>query len=190
MSSPKFKSAYIVFSAPSGTGKTTIVERLAEKYENIVISVSATTRSRRPAERDGIAYHFLTEEEFIDSTDKNAFLEYENVHGCYYGTLKKTVDEHVQTGKTVVFDIDVNGAIAIKNNLPNAILIFLKPPNREELVNRLKNRKTETEQSIGSRLKRLEFEYRKAELFDHIVINDRLDEAIRTIEKIIIEKTS
>jgi guanylate kinase len=190
LNNPIFKSPYIAFSAPSGTGKTTIVELMVSKYPNMVISISATTRPIRPNEKEDISYHFMTKKNFEKAITRNEFLEFEEVHGCYYGTLKKTVEDHVSTGKTVLFDIDVNGALAIKKAFPKAILIFLKPPNPDELVNRLKNRKSETDQSIKERLQRLEYEYEKGELFDFVVVNDQLDDTIKTIEKIITDKKS
>ncbi|MBN2426151.1 MAG: guanylate kinase [Calditrichaceae bacterium] len=183
----KFKSSYIAFSAPSGTGKTTIVEYLVKKYPHLVTSVSATTRPKRPGEIDGIAYHFLSERQFEEYINKGAFLEYEKVHGNYYGTLKATVDKHISDRRTVLFDIDVNGALSIKNKIPAAILIFLKPPYKDELITRLKNRKSETMESIDKRLQRLSYEYEMSAKFDYVVINDKLEDAIKEIERIIID---
>ncbi len=184
----KFKSPYIVFSAPSGGGKTTIVRILNKKYPQTVISVSATTRPMRPGEKEGVDYFFLTKEAFEKGIIQGKFLEYEQVHGNYYGTLKEVVDAHIKQGKVVLFDIDVNGALSIKKQYPNAILIFLKPPSEDVLVKRLKNRRTEDEKSIQKRLDRLPYEYKIAEKFDHIIINDDLDETIAKIEKFILQK--
>ena len=185
----KFISPYIAFSAPSGAGKTTIAKTLQEKYKNdLVISVSATTRPRRPEERDGVDYFFLEQEEFEKAIAQNRFLEYEQVHDWYYGTLKDTVEEAVKKGKTVLFDIDVNGALSIKKHYPQAVLIFIQPPSEEALIERLKNRKSESEESIRKRLKRMEYEYSMAEHFDHIVVNDDLQRAVLEIEHIITAK--
>ncbi|HES59254.1 MAG: guanylate kinase [Calditrichaceae bacterium] len=182
----KFNSSYYVFSAPSGGGKTTIVNKLAEKYSDLTISVSATTRKRRNYEVDGREYIFLSVEAFNQAIADGKFLEFEQVHGDYYGTLKETVEGLVQSGKTVLFDIDVNGAFSVKRNYPQAVLFFIKPPNQKELVKRLKGRNSETEISIQRRLNRLDYEYAQADKFDHIIINDNLEHAIEQIEDIIL----
>ncbi len=183
----KFKSPYIVFSAPSGGGKTTIVKALNERHPETVISVSATTRPKRINEQDGVDYYFLDKKTFEKYIEQNKFLEYEKVHDNYYGTLKEVVEQHIALGKVVLFDIDVNGALAIKKHYPQAILIFLKPPSKEALIERLKKRKTETEASIQKRLNRLPYEYKQAQKFDYILINDDLHKTIKEIEKIILD---
>lgn len=186
----EFISRYIAFSAPSGAGKTTIVKRLASKYSQISISVSATTRPMRPGEREGKDYFFLSEEEFRKAIEHREFLEYEKVHGYYYGTLKKSVDSLVREGKVVLFDIDVKGALSVKRHYPQAVLIFIKPPSKAELIRRLQSRRSETEDMIQKRLQRLPFEYEQAKYFDYIVVNDRLNDAVLSIENIIIKKQS
>ncbi len=182
----KLKASLIAFSAPSGAGKTTIVRKLAQKYGQMVISISATTRAKRPNEKNGKDYFFLTEAEFKQAIARNAFLEYEEVFGNYYGTLKSTVEEFRSRSKVVLFDIDVNGALAVKRYDPEALLIFIKPPSKEELIRRLKGRKSESEAAIKKRLERLDFEYGKADKFDHIVVNDNLETAIKEIESILL----
>ncbi|MGD9486911.1 MAG: guanylate kinase [Calditrichaceae bacterium] len=182
----EFVSPYIVFSAPSGGGKTTIVQHLAKKYRHLKISVSATTRKKRTNEVDGIAYHFLTNDQFEQKIKSGCFLEYENVHGDYYGTLKESVDDLVKKGNSVLFDIDVNGALSIKRNYPEAILIFIAPPSLEVLKERLVARKSESSKSVENRLKRIKYEYEKADLFDFKVVNDRLDETINEVERLIV----
>ena len=184
----KFKSPYIAFSAPSGAGKTTIVRMLNEKYHTLKISVSATTRLKRADEVDGKAYYFMDKENFLQGVKDNKFLEYEEVHDNYYGTLKEKVDEIVEKGNVVLFDIDVNGALSIKKQYPSAILIFIKPPSEQELVNRLQKRESETDASIKKRLSRLNFEYKAAEKFDYIVVNDSLEDTIMEIESLIIDE--
>ncbi len=184
----RFKSPYIVFSAPSGGGKTTIVKMLHEKYPETVISVSATTRPKRPNEKDGIDYYFISQQEFEEKIKQGKFLEYEQVHGHYYGTLKDVVDRHVRNHKIVLFDIDVNGALSIKRHYPQAILIFLKPPDEQVLIQRLKNRHTESEDAIRKRLQRLPYEYAQAQKFDHIIINDDLQDTIRKVEECILDE--
>ena len=182
----KFLSQFIVLSAPSGAGKTTIAKLLARRHPEMEISVSATTRSRRKNEHDGKEYFFLTESEFLENISKQNFLEYEEVHGDYYGTLKNKVEELKQNGKVILFDIDVKGALSIKKKYPESVLIFIKAPSIKELKNRLKNRKSETEEAIQRRLKRINYEYAQADKFDHIVINDNLNRTIAFIEELII----
>ncbi len=184
----KFKAPYIVFSAPSGGGKTTIVKILNEKYPQTVISVSATTRPKRPNEVDSVDYYFLTVEKFEQKIKEGKFLEYEQVHGHYYGTLKQVVDEHVKHNKVVLFDIDVNGALSIKKHYSNAILIFIKPPNEQVLIERLKKRHTETEERIRKRLQRLPYEYEQAKKFDYIIVNDDLQTTLKEVEKHILDE--
>lgn len=184
----EFNSHFIAFSAPSGTGKTTIVRRLAEKYPQMVISVSATTRPPRPFEEDGKDYYFLSQENFLKAVEEKRFLEYEKVHGYYYGTLLETVNNFYRQGRVILFDIDVKGAHSVKKHYPQALLIFIKPPDKQELIKRLKNRRSETQESIETRLQRLDFEYQQADTFDYTIINDDLDEALRRIEELIIKK--
>ena len=179
------KSKYYAFSAPSGAGKTTIIKHLLEKYDNLSVSVSATTRAMRKGEVEGIDYYFLKREQFEQYIKDDKFLEYEKVHSDYYGTLKEKVQQLVDAGKTVLFDIDVNGALNIKQNYPETELIFIKPPSIAILIERLKKRKSETEESLKKRLQRIDYEYSKAELFDYIVINDDLDKAVSEVEAII-----
>ncbi len=183
----KFISSYIAFSAPSGAGKTTIVKRLASKYPQMAISISATTRPMRPGEKEGKDYFFLSDQEFREAIKAHEFLEYEEVHGYYYGTLKKSVDSLIKQGKVVLFDIDVKGALSVKHHYPQAVLIFIKPPSRAELIRRLQARRSETEEMIQKRLQRLPFEYEQAKYFDYVVVNDRLNDAVLSIENIIIK---
>jgi guanylate kinase len=181
----KFRSHYIVLSAPSGAGKTTIAKMLANQYSQLEISISATTRPPRPQEKEGRDYFFISEATFQENIKKNNFLECEEVHGDYYGTLMNRVDDLVKRGKTVVFDIDVKGALSIKKKYPDAILIFIKTPSLEELKNRLKNRKSESKEAIRKRLSRIDYEYAQANKFDHIVINDNLNHAVKQIIELI-----
>ena len=175
----------IVLSAPSGGGKTTICKKLLERNPDFRLSISATTRKRRTTERDGVDYYFLSEEQFREMIKNGDFLEYEQVHGYYYGTLKKTVETFLQEGYSILFDIDVNGALKIKQHYPEALLIFIQPPSLEELKKRLRNRKTDDPSEIEKRLKRLPEEYAKSVYFDHIVVNDELDDTVKKIEHII-----
>ncbi|KAA3617487.1 MAG: guanylate kinase [Calditrichaeota bacterium] len=185
----KFKSQHIVFSAPSGAGKTTIVKILLEKHPNLAISVSATTRAKRPFEKDGKDYYFLSPLQFKRAAKENKFLEYEEVHGNIYGTLKDKVDESVAAGKTVLFDIDVKGAKSIQQAYKDALLIFIKPPGKDVLRQRLIDRKSEDTETINKRLERLDFEYEQASFFNHVVVNDDLNTAVKEVEKLIIDDT-
>jgi guanylate kinase len=183
----QLKSNYIVFSAPSGAGKTTIIKALLKEIPGMSLSISATTRPRRKGEQNGKDYFFLSKAEFENAIQGNRFLEYETVHDNLYGTLKDTVNELVKAGQSVVFDIDVKGAKAVKMHYPQAILIFIMPPNEEVLKQRLINRKSEDQNTLKRRLERLEYEYRQADQFDFKVINDNLKDAVAEVKRIITE---
>jgi guanylate kinase len=181
----KMISQLLIFSAPSGAGKTTIVKELVRRHDNFIISVSVTTRDMRPGETNGLDYFFVSRREFEKLIKEGMLLEYEAVHGEYYGTLKSVVDENIADNKVVLFDIDVNGAKGIKKQYPQALLFFIKPPNLEILRERLRKRRRESEEEIKKRLKRITFEYEQAESFDHIIINDNLNKTIEEIESIV-----
>ena len=179
------KDPFLVLAASSGAGKTTIAKELVKRHKEMVISVSATTRARRVGEKNGVDYFFMTQEEFEQNIDRNNFIEYEQVHGCYYGTLKQVVEKWAQEGKIVVFDIDVNGALTIKRIYPNSILIFIKAPSLTELKRRLKDRKSDSARDIEMRMQRIEYEYEQSKKFDHIIINKNLAKAVNDIEEIL-----
>jgi guanylate kinase len=181
---------FIVLSAPSGAGKTTIAKLLSEKHEDYTISISATTRNPRPREVDGVDYQFLTVEKFEQLIKEDAFIEYEEVHGDYYGTLRSTVESLIANGKKVIFDIDVKGALSIKKKYPDALLIFIKAPSMKELRRRLQARRSESQEAIDKRLKRIDFEYAQADKFDRLVVNNNLEETVGLIENIIRESES
>lgn len=182
-----FKSQYIAFSAPSGAGKTTIIKELLTKYNGLALSISATTRPKRYYENEGVDYFFLSKDEFHKAVKDGKFLEYEEVHGNLYGTLKDKVEELIQTGKTVLFDIDVKGALSVKKAYKNSILIFIKPPDSEALLKRLSERKSEDVETIARRLRRQNFEYEQSRFFHYSVVNDDLKQAIQDVEKLIID---
>ena len=188
MTDRKKKPQLIVLSSPSGGGKTTICRTLAAENNNFRISVSATTRKPRSDEKEGIHYHFISNDEFQKSIDHNDFLEYEIVHGNYYGTLKQQVDSLLEAGFSVIFDIDVYGALKVKKQYPQSILIFIRPPSLEELKHRLKMRKSDSEEEIQKRLQRLPEEYEQAQFFDYDITNDNLDHTVKEILKIIHQK--
>ena len=175
----------VALSAPSGAGKSTICHYLIERNPDFRLSISATTRLPRGNEVDGKDYFFLSLEEFQKKIQSKDILEYEEIHGNYYGTFKSTVFDMLETGYTVLFDVGVFGALSIKEQFPEALLIFIKPPSISELRKRLKKRKTEDSAKIEYRLSRLPLEYSKAELFDVQVVNDDLFRTVEEIEQII-----
>jgi guanylate kinase len=187
MKNSKVKPQLVVLSAPSGSGKTTICNLLVDRYPEYKISISATTRAPRHNEQDGVEYFFLDEDEFNKKIKNNEFIEYEEVFGNFYGTLKSMVKDLLTAGFTVLFDIDVNGALKVKANFPEAILIFTRPPSMKELKRRLRSRKTDDEAEIQKRLHRLPEEYKKSAFFDYDIINEDLDKTIEKIHQIIEE---
>jgi len=171
----------IVFSAPSGSGKTTIVRHLLKHQSlNLEFSISATSREPRFGEQDGVHYHFLDLSEFKRRIKEDEFLEWEEVYrDNFYGTLKSEVQRIWNEGKNVIFDIDVVGGLDIKEIYPEKTLaVFVKPPSIEELKIRLKKRKTETEDKINMRVAKASIELKTAPQFDHIILNDNLDIAL------------
>jgi guanylate kinase len=176
----------IVVSAPSGAGKTTIVKAILVKYPSLLFSVSATTRPIRSGETEGRDYFFLPREEFERRIKAGQLVEWEEIYGNLYGTLKSEVDKALSAGKTMLFDIDVKGAISIKRHYPSdAVLIFVKPPNFEVLRSRLLNRKTEDEATIKQRLDRVPMELDAGKQFDYQVVNNDLQTAVREVEQIV-----
>ena len=178
----------IVFSAPSGSGKTTIVRHLLKQKElDLEFSISATSRERRGEEVDGKDYYFLSFEEFKKKIKNDEFLEWEEVYrDNFYGTLKTEVERIWAKGKHVIFDIDVSGGLRIKRKFPKETLaIFVKPPSIDELKIRLKNRKTESSNKINMRIAKASAELATAPLFDKIVINDDLDIALDEAYKLV-----
>ncbi|MBU0559369.1 MAG: guanylate kinase [Bacteroidetes bacterium] len=174
-----------VFSAPSGSGKTTIVRNVLKENPDFVFSISATTRKCRKMETHRKDYFFITEEEFKRNIAENKFVEWEQFYGYYYGTLKSFIDSNIHEGRSVVFEVDVKGAIQIKNHYPEAVLIFVKPPSLEILKQRLIERKTECEEDLKKRFERMEMELSYESHFDHVVINESLQNAIEEVKKII-----
>ncbi len=183
---PTIKSKHLVFSAPSGGGKTTIIKKLMPMFPQLALSISATTRPKRPGEVDGVDYFFMTVDQFNEAMRRNRFLEHEQVHGNFYGTLREKVDEMTASGKSVVFDIDVMGAQSIKKAYPDSVLFFIKPPSEEVLVKRLRDRMSEDDRTIRKRLERIRFEYDQAYHFDHVILNDDLDKAVEDVKNLIL----
>lgn len=180
------KGKLIVFSAPSGSGKTTIVKHLlGVEHLNLEFSISATSRAKRGDEVDGKDYYFLSAKEFKQHIKDDAFLEWEEVYrDNFYGTLKTEVERIWAEGKNVIFDIDVSGGLRIKRKFPEeTIAIFVKPPSVDALKIRLKKRKTESEDKINMRVAKASAELATAPLFDTIVINDDLESALKEAEQ-------
>ena len=170
----------IIFSAPSGSGKTTIIKQLLKSFPEFEFSISATSRQARQGEVHGKDYYFLTKEEFVDKVNADLFLEWEEVYsGICYGTLKSEIDRIWSNGKIVIFDVDVLGGMNIKKYFGDkALSIFVMPPSMEVLEQRLRIRNTETEEAILKRLSRSSLELNHAPKFDLTIINDVLDEAV------------
>jgi len=176
----------IVVSAPSGSGKTTIAKKIIEKFPFVKFSVSATTRPKRDGEVDGRDYFFVTREEFEKKIQNGELLEWEEIYGNYYGTLKSVVEDALKNGDVLLFDVDVNGAISIKRKFPDdSVLIFIKPPNMETLKERLRRRRTESEEQLKKRLERVPMELEKAIYFDYIFVNDKLEDTVKSVERAI-----
>lgn len=169
----------IVFAAPSGSGKTSIVKFLLAQSLNLQFSVSATTRQMRSNERDGHDYFFLTEHQFKEKINQNQFIEWEEVYpSIFYGTLKNEVDKRLLEGQNIIFDVDVQGAIHIKKIYENqALALFVKPPTIEDLKNRLELRGTETSETLEARISKATYELSFEEKFDITIININLEEA-------------
>ncbi len=175
-----------VLSAPSGAGKTTIARNILERFPAMRFSVSATTRERRPREVDGKDYFFLTRSEFERRMADDGLVEWEEIYGNLYGTLRSQVDEALLEGEHMLFDIDVKGALAIKNLYGGrAVLIFIMPPSLDILRKRLEHRGTDSAEVVERRMRRSAWELEQASLFDHVVINDDLARSIPEVEALI-----
>ena len=176
-----------VIAAPSGAGKTTIVKELLKRNKELVFSVSATTRSKRKGEIDGVDYFYLSKDDFRKKVQDGDLVEYELLfNGDYYGTLKSFVNSNMALKKDLIFDIDVKGALSLKKIYgDSALLIFIEPPDIETLKNRLKGRGTETKEQIEERIKRVELEMNESGKFDKVIVNDNLEKAVNEIQTII-----
>lgn len=177
-------------SGSSGGGKTTIIHELLKLRPEFIFSVSSTTREPRIHEQDGVDYNFLSLEEFTKRREADEFLEWAEVHGEYYGTERRQIEEFLKSGKDVILDLDVYGASSIHEQFPEAILIFIYPPSIEELRKRLENRGTNTPEQIERRLSRYPFEKERSAQYPFHVLNDNLMDTVASILKIIDEVIS
>jgi guanylate kinase len=179
------KPFFLVLSAPSGGGKTTIAKMLLQGREDLGYSVSATTRPRRPEERDGVDYHFLTREEFISRRDRGEFLEWATYGGELYGTLKSEIERIFASGRNAVLDVEIEGARQIRKNFPSALLLFVLPPSAEALVDRLTGRKTEDPELVRARIQRAADELVAIQEYDYAILNEDLVVAVAQVAAIL-----
>jgi guanylate kinase len=176
----------IILSGASGSGKSTVLERLLETTDlPLRLSVSATTRPPRPGEQDGVHYHFWTREQFEAERASGAFLEWAEVHGRYYGTLRREVEPFRERGMGVLLDIDVQGAEQVRRSCPDAVLVFLQTASETDLEARLRKRGTESEESIRQRLANAQRELSRIGEYDYRVVNDDLDKAVAELKAIV-----
>jgi len=179
------KGKLVVISGPSGAGKSTICRRLLKRMD-AALSVSATTRAKSSQETDGVDYRFITRQEFLGRVEKNEFLEYAEVFGNLYGTPRDTVEQMLNAGKTVILEIDVQGGRQVLRNYPEVILIFIMPPNLDELVRRISGRARDSAEVAKKRLEAAQREIAEAkEFYEHTVVNDDLEKAINEVINII-----
>ena len=180
----KEKGLLIVLSGPSGAGKSTVVKKLMQQRGNIHFSVSYTTRAPRSEDIDGVTYNFVDRAEFERMIANNEFLEYAEYSGNYYGTSLKVIEEKQAAGIDVLLDIEVQGAANVRAKCPDAVLVFTVPPSYQELERRLRGRNTDDEQTICKRLARALEEVREINMYDYLVVNDQVDNAVAELDAI------
>lgn len=179
------KGQLIVYSGPSGVGKGTLMYPYLQEHPEAVLSISMTTRQPRPGETHGVEYYFVSHEEFEKQIIQDGLLEYARYSGNYYGTPRKMVEERIQQGQDVVLEIEVQGAMKIKQSYPDAVFIFVLPPSFSVLEARLRGRGTESEEVIAARLAAAKRELGTAALYDYIIVNDDLEQARKRLEAVI-----
>ncbi len=182
---PARVSRVVVITGPSGVGKGTLIRLLREQLPELGLSVSATTRDARPGEQDGVDYHFLADAEFDRLVSEGAFVEHAEYAGRRYGTLRSELDQRTGSGEPVVLEIEVQGARQIRDTIPNALLVFIAPPSREALRERLVGRGTDAPEVVERRLRVAEEELAAQDEFAHVVINDRLEDAVRELVTVV-----
>jgi guanylate kinase len=174
-----------VISGCSGVGKGTVLKEFMKRNSNdFMLSVSCTTRKPRTGEENGVNYFFLTKEEFQDCIDKDKFLEHAEFAGNFYGTKKKFIRQKFEEGMNIILEIETQGALQVKQKMPEAVLIFIAPPSFEELEHRLRGRNTENEEAIQKRLHEVKIELERSKHYDYVVVNDDLERAVSEIEGI------
>ena len=181
----KSRGLLVVFSGPSGSGKGTVLKEALKKSDDLCVSVSATTRAPRDGETDGVDYMFYTKEQFLDLVSENGFLEWACFCENYYGTPRAKIEELLSAGKDVVLEIEVQGAMKIKQKCPDAVLIFNLPPSLEILKERLVGRNTDAEDVIKKRLEAATWEISQAAKYDYVLVNDKIEDAADTFLAII-----
>lgn len=179
------KGILVVVSGFSGAGKGTVMKRLLERYDNYALSISVTTRNPRPGEEDGREYFFRSREEFEKLIQEDALIEYAQYVENYYGTPRSYVEEHLSQGKDVILEIEIQGAMKVKEKIPEALLVFVTPPSVEELQKRLLGRGTETPEVIAERLLRAGQEAEGMAEYDYLLVNDDIEECVQTLHEII-----
>lgn len=186
MSSLVHRTCPVVLSAPSGAGKTTIARALVKEIEDVVFSVSATTRPARDHEVDGVDYHFLSEAEFRAMIEADELVEWAEVHGHLYGSSREALQAASEEGRFLVLDVDVQGAMQMRDRVPDAVLVFVLPPSVDALVERLTERGTEGKDNVTQRIENARGELEQASRFDYIVVNENLEQAIDEVRSIVL----
>ena len=180
----KNKGRLFVISGPSGVGKGTVCRMLLSRNDDLKLSVSATTRAPRTEDTEGVTYYFKSKPEFEKMIEESAFLEWAVYNGNYYGTPIAALEKELENGISVILEIEAQGALKVMEKRPDAVSIFIAPPDKEALYERLKGRGTEGEEEISKRVKAAEWELEQKEKYDYIVVNDDLDTAVDAIENI------
>ena len=178
------KGSLFIISGPSGTGKGTVCKELV-KRDNIYLSVSATTRDKRVGEEEGVTYFYITKEEFSDMIEKDMMLEYAKYSGNYYGTPKLQVEKMLDEGKNVILEIEAQGALKVKEKMPEAVMIFIVPPSIEELKRRLFERGRESEEEIEKRINTAKWEFSQCPKYNYVIVNDNLETCVNNTLEII-----
>lgn len=174
-----------VLSGSSGVGKGTVLKGFLDKNPNFMLSISCTTRKPRQGEVDGVNYFFISKDDFKNCIENDKFLEWAEFAGNFYGTKKKYINQCLQEGKDIILEIDTQGALQVKKQMSEAVLIFICPPSYETLESRLRGRHTEDEETIQKRLEQVKVELERAEKFDYKIVNDNLEDAINELSRVI-----